>query len=278
MRWIVALVLSALPAMAQQVALPPGDAARAPIVLVLRGGGGTGADLRRRSGFDALATAAGVVAVFPDAPGRVWNDGRNPANPRDDVARLLALVDDLSARGIGDARRLYVIGHSNGGGMAMRLACEAPGRIAGIAVVATKILVDAPCRHPDAPVPALFLHGTADAIAPHGGRRLASADRRVARLAGRIGEALGAAETLAIWSARNRCTGERVSAADPDPTDGIALRIHEYTGCAAPLRWIEMLGAGHSWPGATRRPLVLRAEPAVRDIDAGAAALAFWFG
>lgn len=277
MRWLLALMLSTLPAMAQEIALPPGDAARAPLVLVLHGGGGTGADLRRRSGFDALAAAAGVVAVYPDAPGRVWNDGRDPSNGRDDVARLLALVDDLAARGIGDARRLYVIGHSNGGGMAMRLACEAPERLSGIAIVATKTLVAAPCAHSDTPVPALFVHGTADPIAPHDGRRVASSDRRVARLAARIGEALSAAETLALWSRRNRCTGERITASDPDPGDGITLGLHDFTGCAAPLRWIEMLGAGHGWPGATQRPRLLRAEPEVRDINAGAAALAFWF-
>lgn len=278
MRWIVAFLLLATPALADEVALPPGDASRAPIVLVLHGGGGTGADLRRRSGFDALAAAAGVVALYPDAPGRVWNDGRNPLNTRDDVARLLALVDDLSARGIGDARRLYVIGHSNGGGMAMRLACEAPERLSGIAVIATKTLVAAPCPQADAPVPALFLHGSEDSIAPQDGRRVTSPDARIARLARRIGEAFSAPETLALWSRRNRCGGERVTEADPDPTDSVTLRQHDFTGCAAPLRWIEMLGAGHGWPGAARRPLLLRAEPEVRDVNAGAAALAFWFG
>ena len=277
MRWIVAILLLCTPALAQEIALPPGDASQAPIVLVLHGGGGTGADLRRRSGFDAMASAAGVVAVYPDAPGRVWNDGRNPMNGRDDVARLLALVDDLSARGIGDARRLYVIGHSNGGGMAMRLACAAPGRLSGIAIIATKTLVAAPCPYADVPVPALFLHGTEDPIAPQDGRRATSPDRRVARLAARIGEALSAAETLALWSRRDRCTGERITEADPDPSDGVTLRQHDFTGCATPLRWIEMLGAGHGWPGATQRPALLRAEPEVRDIDAGAAALAFWF-
>ncbi|MCB1389522.1 MAG: alpha/beta fold hydrolase [Rhodobacteraceae bacterium] len=277
MRWIVALLLLAAPALAQEVALPPGDPAQAPVVLVLHGGGGTGADLRRHSGFDALAAAAGVVAVYPDAPRRVWNDGRNPANPRDDVAALLAMVDALAARGIGDGRRLYVIGHSNGGGMAMRIACTAPERIAGIAIVATKTLLGAPCAHPDAPVPALFLHGTMDTIAPHAGRRTTDPDRRVARLARRIGEAASAAETLALWSRRNRCSGETVAVTDPDPADGITLRVHDFTGCAAPLRWVEMVGAGHGWPGATTRPALLRAEPHVNDIDAGAAALAFWF-
>ena len=116
-----------------EVFVPPGAGAEAPVVLVLHGAGGTGPALRRRSGFDQIARAQGLVAVYPTAPGRRWNDGRQPDEPRDDVAALLALVARVVEGGVGDAGRLYVVGHSNGGGMAMRLACAVPERLAGIA-------------------------------------------------------------------------------------------------------------------------------------------------
>lgn len=276
MRWIaLTACLLAAPAPAQEVFIPQGDASRAPVVLVLHGGGGSGAQVRRTSGFDAVAERVGAVAIYPDAVRRVWNDGRNPDRQGDDVSRLLAMVDDLAAQGMGDAGRLYVIGHSNGGGMAMRLACAAPDRIAGIAVVATKVLLAAPCEHPDAPVPALFLHGTADDIAPHGGRR--RDDPATARLARRLGEAMSAEETALTWAARNGCrVPAPVVRSDPVAGDGVSLRIRDFAGCAAPLRWIEMIGAGHAWPGARPVRWLRRDQPLVRDLEAGAAAVAFW--
>jgi polyhydroxybutyrate depolymerase len=260
-----------------EVFVPPGAAAGTPVVLVLHGAGGTGPALRRRSGFDRWAAERGVVAIYPSAPDRRWNDGRRPEDPRDDVAALLALVH----RAVGEAP-LFVLGHSNGGGMAMRLACAVPGRIAGIAVAATKTLVGAPCAHPDAPVPALFVHGTADVIAPHAGRRRDDPNPVLARRAARFGETLSAADTLALWSRRNGCAAPpRVAASDPVPGDGVSLRVHDYPDCRAPLRWIEVVGGGHSWPGVPpSRALqaLFGPEPRVRDLDLGAAALDFWFG
>ncbi|MCB1396147.1 MAG: alpha/beta fold hydrolase [Rhodobacteraceae bacterium] len=263
-----------------EVFVPPGAGAEAPVVLVLHGAGGTGPALRRRSGFDQIARAQGLVAVYPTAPGRRWNDGRQPDEPRDDVAALLALVARVVEGGVGDAGRLYVVGHSNGGGMAMRLACAVPERLAGIAVGAAKTLVGAPCARPNRPVPALFVHGTADAAAPHGGRRRDSADRRIAEIATRFGETLSAADTLSLWSRNNGCSGPpRVAVADPDPGDGVSLRVHDYRNCVAALRWIEVIGGGHSWPGAPPSQALqalFGPEPWVRDLDLGAAAVAFW--
>jgi polyhydroxybutyrate depolymerase len=154
-----------------------GRAADAPIVMVLHGALGTGPQVRRSSGFDDWAKTAGVVAVYPSGEKRVWNDGRFDGDPskaeitaRNDVERLLGLAQELDRQGLGDADRLYVIGHSNGGGMAMQIACARPDAVRGIAVIATKIPVAAPCAHPDMPVPAVFFYGTADGINPHDGR------------------------------------------------------------------------------------------------------------
>ena len=277
--FILAVLAMALgsAALAEAVHVPPGDSRAMPVVIVLHGGGGSGAQVRRGSGFDASADAAGVIAYYPDAVGRVWNDGRNPQRGGDDVARLLAEVDALAARGLGDGGPVYVIGHSNGGGMAMRLACARPDRVAGIAVVATKVLLAAPCENPNAPVPALFLHGTNDEIAPHAGRRLEDADPAIARLAQRLGGAMSAAETAAHWAMRNGCAPvAQTRDLDPAPGDDVVLRVHDYAGCTAPMRWVEMIGAGHGWPGGRSLLTRLRGETAVSDLNAGAAALSFW--
>ncbi|MCX7890611.1 MAG: hypothetical protein N2422_12955 [Rhodobacteraceae bacterium] len=284
MAWILATVLAgAAPCAAVEYEVfdgTGGHAAGAPIVMVLHGAGGSGPQVRRSTGFDRWARARGVVAVYPSGGGRLWNDGRFAGNPRradlaqrDDVAALLAIAAELDARGLGDAGRLYVIGHSNGGGMAMRLACDRPDAVQGIAVVATKVLKDVPCRNPGVPVPAVFFYGTADGINPHGGRR-DPANRRDRAL----GLSLSAEESLAVWARRNGCAAPGPARLIDPAADGVRVLRFDWRGCRAPLRYFETEGGGHAWPGA-RPPRIVAAlgggEPWVRDIDAGREALDF---
>lgn len=284
----LAVAASAGVAQAEAGGLPPyevfdgtgGQPAGAPIVMVLHGAGGSGAQVRRASGFDAWAARAGVVAVYPSGEGRLWNDGRFAGNARqrdlaarDDVGRLIALARALSASGMGDSDRLFVIGHSNGGGMALRLACDRPDAVRGIAVVATKVLKDVGCPRANRPVPAVFFYGTADELNPHAGRSGTSRRDR------NLGYSYSAAESLSIWAGRNGCgaAGPAVLI-DPAP-DGVSVTRRDWTGCAAPLRYFETEGGGHAWPGAIPRRSVLRRtipEAAVRDINAGEEALRFF--
>ncbi|MEM7545501.1 MAG: PHB depolymerase family esterase [Pseudomonadota bacterium] len=254
----------------------------APLVILLHGMAGTGGGLRITSGFDEFAAARGLVAAYPTAPERRWNDGRWIAlgQPdmagRDDVGWIAALIDQLAGEGLVDAEQVYLLGHSNGGGMAMKIACDRPDLIKGVAIVSTKALIDAPC--PDAePVSAIFFHGTDDIVAPHGGR---SADNEHI-FAQPLGDTHSAAETVRLWAGRNRCAGAGPAMpSDPDPTDQTTLEITDWARCAAPLRQVDMIGGGHAYPGAPeiRYPPARRAlGPPIRDIDAGEAALAFWF-
>lgn len=182
------------------------------------------------------------------------------------------MIDQLDPEG---ARPVYVIGHSNGGGMTMRLACAAPERLAGIAIVGTKHLPAQPCENPDTPVPALFIYGTADDLAPHDGRRATGSLRN--RM---LGDTLSAEDTLALWARRNRCAGRPdITHEETATADGLPVVRRNYTQCAAPLSYIEITGGGHAWPGVrVRRPLLpgREAEPEVRAVNAAEAALRFW--
>ncbi len=260
-----------------------GHPAGAPIIMVLHGAGGSGPQVRRSSGFDTWAKAAGVVAVYPSGVGRLWNDGRFAGNPRqrelaarDDVGRLIALAQALDAEGMGDADKLYVIGHSNGGGMALRLACDRPDAIRGVAIVATKVLKGVPCPQGEAALSAVFFYGTADELNPHAGRSDATSRRDRA-----LGYSYSAAESLEIWARRNGCAGPGPVRVIDRANDGVSVRTRDWTGCRAPLRYFETEGGGHAWPGGTKRVTVLRRETpeaVVRDIDAGQEAVRFFFG
>ena len=74
------------------------------------------------------------------------------------------VVDDLRARGAG---RITVVGFSNGGMMAYRLACERPDVVDTIGVMSGTLEIP----HCDGHITALHLHGSEDTAVPFTGER-----------------------------------------------------------------------------------------------------------
>jgi len=258
------------------VHVPDGLAIPAPAIVLLHGGGGSGSQLRRHTDFNDLADEVGVVVIYPDGIDKHWNDGRDdpwldaqPAARQDDTGFILALIDRLAANGLIDPSRVAVAGISNGGMMTLRLACQAPERFAGFAVVAANIAVGIECPAGPA-VPMLFIHGTDDPLIPYDGGKIGF-DSGKAR-----GTAWSVPATLDAWAVRNRCTGHVVSAhIDERPWDGTEVDIVDYTGCMAPLRHILITGGGHAWPGTGTRLLNLITGRASREIDGNEVILDF---
>lgn len=224
------------------------------LMISLHGRGGTGRSQERTSGLSELADQAGFIVAYPDGIERSWNDGRGldsfaaQREAVDDVGFIIALIDRLVAtRGV-DPSRVYLSGYSNGGLMAMRLACERPERIAGIAIVARTLTRDlaAACTK-GKPVPAIFVMGTADPLVPFaGGQQKIGGSQQVA--------VLGAAETAQAWARRNllETRPRRIAIPDTAAGDGTqgGYRL-DYGGRAAAGRvaLIAVTGGGHTWPG-----------------------------
>lgn len=82
--------------------------------------------------------------------------------PPDDVQYLRELVGEIASKVDLDNKRVFVVGHSNGGFMAHRLACEHPELFAAIVSVAGATWADATKCEPHAPVSVLQIHGTSD--------------------------------------------------------------------------------------------------------------------
>jgi polyhydroxybutyrate depolymerase len=70
----------------------------------------------------------------------------------DDVAYLNGMIDDIASNYTVDAKRIFVVGHSNGAFMAHRLACDLPNRIAAIVALAGAGRSDASKCNPQSPV------------------------------------------------------------------------------------------------------------------------------
>ena len=101
-----------------------------------------------------------------------WNAGNCCTNAttyeENDLLFASTVIDFVTSNYSIDKSRVWVMGHSNGGMMAYRLACDLSEKVTAIAVV-TGALVDDSCT-PTKPVSTLHLHGNLDPTIPfHGG-------------------------------------------------------------------------------------------------------------
>ena len=236
----------------------------APLVVALHAFLETPRAMKNKTTFDDLARSNGFLVLYPSGERRKWNDGRDPRLRIDDVDYLSTAISRLIESGQVDPNRVFLAGHSNGGGMAMRLACERPELVAGLAVVATKIPTNYQCRD-GKPVPAIFFFGTEDPISPPEGRP--SSDR--------LGAALSEEATLQLWANRNGCLGRSLSQSIDRRADGTSVEVYQYSGCQRPLMYVSIIGHGHGWPGAGARFVRLQGR-ATQEVDASQVAWQFF--
>lgn len=241
------------------------------VVLALHGGAGDADAMQRLSCpegkvggagcFDAVADQRGFAVVYPSgtssrllAQARTWNAGGGVEGLRcvsgracedgvDDLAYFQALLDDLDRVLPVKATRRFVIGMSNGGAMAHRLACANP-RIDGIAAVggANQIAFAQGCG-PGRAVPVLQIHGDQDPCwAFEGGDQ--------ACLGSDEGQHVSVLRSMDWWANQNGCTGAPLEEPLPDPAPGDGTRVlrRRWSGCAAPVELLLIQGGGHTWP------------------------------
>lgn len=213
-----------------QLVAPDDVTAPAPLLVLLHGYTATADRQDSYLGVTEQAATRGLYVLLPNGTvdgrgAQFWDVGaccNFTGTPVDDFGYLRDLVREaLEARPI-DPTRVYVFGHSNGGFMSYRLACELADEVAAIAVLASSELpTDEGCE-PSRPVSVLHLHGTEDRVIPYGG--------------GAIGEPFpGAVEVVARWAGRAGCDDEPVEGEPLDLVpniDGAETTVAAYRGCA----------------------------------------------
>lgn len=198
----------------------------APLIVLLHGYGASAQLQDFYFRYSARSDADGFLLVLPDGTDDssgtpFWNASPTSDEPIDDVAYLTGLVDEMEETWQVDPDRIYFAGHSNGGFMSYRMACEIPERLAGILNFAglSPYLDEAGCT-PTEPVSVLHVHGTQDdqvPYAPSGGR-------------------LGAEAVASLWADRAGCDlgapAEGVALDLIDGIDGDETTITNYeAGC-----------------------------------------------
>jgi polyhydroxybutyrate depolymerase len=235
--------------------VPPGyDPARpAPLVILLHGYGVDGA--REDAGVTHLAEEAdraGYLFAAPDGTvdgigNRFWNATDACCNyfgsTVDDVAYLRGLVAEIGHRFSVDSSRVCFAGHSNGGFMAHRMACDAADVVTGVVSFAGATWKDPNRCHPAAPVSVLEMQGDADRIELYGGGPGSGVPGD--------GPYPGAVETAEDWAILDGCVRpgttqvgalDLIGALAGNETDVLA-----YPGCKSGTRvelW-TLRGAGH---------------------------------
>jgi polyhydroxybutyrate depolymerase len=142
-----------------------------PLVVLLHGYGSSGAGHEAYMHFQPLADARGFLYAYPDGlvdstGKRFWN-GTDAccdlfSSGVDDATYLSNLITQIEARYSVDAKRVYLIGHSNGSFMAFRMACEHSEQITAIATLAGAMFADvAKCKDTQ-PVGVLHIHSDVD--------------------------------------------------------------------------------------------------------------------
>lgn len=174
-----------------------------PLVILLHGYTSSGAGQEAYMQFEPLADSEGFLYLHPDGtlncvPERFWNATAACCNfcgsTVDDVGFLNAVIDEVQLNFNVDASRVYLIGHSNGGFMSYRMACDASHRIAAIASLAGATHFDPLDCAASQPVHILQIHGDLDdTILYDGGDILGNPYP-------------GAVATTEAWAATNGCS------------------------------------------------------------------------
>ncbi len=234
------------------------------LVIGLHGGGGSGRQFAVSSGLSEKAEQEQFIMVFPDGIQRggsiglrTWNAGGccgyAASTGVDDVLFISNLIDELAKNYRVNTRQVYATGHSNGGMMAYRLACELSGKITAIAPNACTMMLSV-CK-PGRAVPVLHIHSLLDKNVPYQG-----------------GKGVGISGVnffpvdsgLNIWAKANNCRSEK----KVTTTKGYTFTA--WTDCKDSTVVLYYLteDGGHSWPGAGRKRSRATGDPASHYIDA----------
>lgn len=203
-----------------------------PVLLAMGGWNDPPENFLDYADFDASAAGGEAVVVYPAGVAGAWAGAPySQTSEADDISFLRAIVAQLETTLPIDRERIYAVGMSNGGGMALELACHAPDLVAGVSAVSGAFYegIDEGC--PAAPVATQIIHGTEDELLNYTGGTLHDTPY------------LGVEEVFRGVAERNGCAPETAEATPlGDNSDRLVLG-----DCAADTQHIRVNGGFHDW-------------------------------
>ncbi|RZL44805.1 MAG: phospholipase [Pedobacter sp.] len=218
------------------------------MVIAMHGGGGDALQFEASTRLTEKANASKFIVVYPEGvksngvlEARTWNAGAccdfAVENKIDDVKFISLLIDKLVSTYKINAKKVYATGHSNGGMLSYRLACEIGNKIAAIAPNGCS-MVTASCN-PARPMPILHMHSALDTKVP---------------AAGGFGSGVGTAginftpivDILNFWSGKNTC-----STTSQVLVNNSNYKFTKWSNCIGnnTIQYYLTTDGGHAWPG-----------------------------
>ena len=241
-----------------------------PTLIILHGGSGSGLRTRRNLGLEDVIRSYGVAVVYPDALDGHWD--LTDKGVQRDTQMLRDLIRYLVDQRISDGRRIYVLGLSTGGMLALNFACESADRLAAVGALIASMpeTLAATCK-PSKPLPFILLAGTANPYLPYAGGPSNLRDFK--------GNVASVDATLAPFKTAAGCgdLAKSVALPDRDPKDQSRVFIETYKNCKVPVELVKVEGGGHSIPGRWRGPTDRGTSPGIHNNDIDASRLIWDF-
>jgi polyhydroxybutyrate depolymerase len=214
----------------------------APLLIALHGWASGAAQFAAVTKLSVGADGRGVVVAYPQGMGQPagWHFAGIPSTDRlgrqADLGLFDAVVKGLTGSGCVDPGRVYVAGHSQGGGMAAELGCSRADVLAGVVMISGEHF-RLPCS-PTRPVSIFSLHAMDDEVLPYGGGHVTS-------MPAGFPPVLPTEDIAAAWARIDGCL-PAVTAKDLDQG---ATRL-TWNGCTVPVTFYRLVAGGHAWIGS----------------------------
>ncbi|AQS68569.1 PHB depolymerase family esterase [Streptomyces pactum] len=230
---------------------PAADGPR-PLVIAFHGRGADAAELREKSRLEKAAGARGMLVAYPEGLDNGWGAGtrateRRP-DPDLDVRFTEALIEHLVRTERADPERVYVTGFSNGGSMALRVAAQRPGLLAGAASVSGQLPAGAAAVEATGRVPVMVVYGADDPVRPLAGWPSPPPDPEEP-----IVPSLSARDSAEAFAAAGGA-GEPATRREKGYDRTVWRLGATADGPAATVQLLVVHDAGHTWPGSSVPP------------------------
>ncbi len=167
-------------------------------------------------GLSKRVTEEQFVLVLPEGSkneegNRFWNATPECCNfyesTVNDVSYLRALIEEATSTYAIEKGNIALFGHSNGGYMSYRVACEAPDLIDRIVVLAGSVSLDENDCVGTSPVSVVHIHGTVGAVASiERWRAKAGCEKAPVESSADLTELAGSETVIQTWK---NCAGHR---------------------------------------------------------------------
>jgi polyhydroxybutyrate depolymerase len=229
-----------------------------PLLVLLHGHSSDAAAVDDYFHLQPVLDERGVLYVVPNgtrdsAGDRFWNATDACCDLYDsgvdDSGYLQDVIQQAQDRYTVDPRRIFVVGHSNGGFMAYRMACDHSDTVAAIVSVAGAMYDDATKCSAAQPVSVLQVHGSGDGVVPYQGRTING------------NKVPSATTTVRDWATFDGCALSPASAGRLDvatdantpsgssPLPGAETRVltfHQHCKAGSEVQLWTVEGAGHA--------------------------------